>query len=589
MGNSDVQRKIMNTDHSPTTHEKRYLTLLAIFVLSLTIKIVIFYFGTDPIIFHKYPYFAEQLSRGDNIGERILDLSPSYLYATLMFFKAFGPRWEAFTVLQILLGSLNCLFIYAIGSRIFGATIGLLAAAMLMLYGNMTLIELTLEPEAFLLFFNSLAILALIHAGNENLSSFHFGRWFLAGILIGLAAITKANAILIFPGAVVWIWLSVKTLANRSKAVASLILGILLLIAPVTIRNYGQFHDLVFITADGGKVFFHGNGPGATGLERADLPDQGFIEERQMEPDFAHVLFRKTARDLSRAPLKPSECSDFWFSRTLGHVQSDPRISLYLEWKKFCFFWNNYEVHDLDSTYKNYITLQKWPLLTIGIICALGILGMGSSVGRFRRAFLIYWMVFIYLLSVLVFFAASRYRLPATPFLCLFASVFIIDLSLFIKRKQAAMVIGGLLLIPLLLAWTHLPLRQEIEQFERWQQASRIHYSLGGRILFNKGKYQEAIRELTIVLAADPNFAPAHNYLGKSYAILGDFTKAASYFKRVILLSPALDEGYLNMGLLLELKGESAKALPYLERALSLNPGNGKAKTHIQEMKGPVP
>ena len=34
-----------------------------------------------------------------------------------------------------------------------------------MLYGNMTLVELTLEPEAFVLFFNSLALLALLAAG----------------------------------------------------------------------------------------------------------------------------------------------------------------------------------------------------------------------------------------------------------------------------------------------------------------------------------------------------------------------------------------------------------------------------------------
>lgn len=576
-------------NHFPITEKKRNFTLLVIFILSLAIKIAISCFATYPIIFNKYPYFAERLSRGVDIGERLLDLSPSYLYATVVFFKAFGPNWELLTLLQILLGSLNCLLIYSIGSKIFGAVIGLLAATMLMLYGNMTLIELTIEPEAFLLFFNSLAIFTLIQAGSENIPSYRSWRWFLAGVVIGLSAITKANAILIIPGAVIWIWFSVKTRRNKYRAIASLLMGIFLLIAPITIRNYVQFKDFILITADGGKVFFHGNGPGATGMERADLPNQGFIEERQAEPDYAHTLFRETARAITKAPLKPSECSDYWFARTFEHMRSDPRAALYLEWKKFCLFWNNYEVHDLDSTYKNYLTLQGWPFLTIGILTALGLLGMGTSLGRFRQAFLVYWMVFIYMLSVLVFFAASRYRLPAAPFLCIFASSFLGDLFLFTRQKEITKCACGLLLIPFLLAWAYLPFRHEIEQFDRWQQASRIHYSLGGRMLFNKREYQEAIREFEMVISVDPYFAPAYNYMGKSYAILGNLDKAQNYFKKVIALSPSIDEGYLNMGLLLQLKGESLKALPYFEKALSLNPNNAKTKTHRQKLKDLFP
>ena len=58
-------------------------------------------------------------------------------------------------------------------------------------------------------------------------------------------------------------------------AAGFLVLAAILVVAPVTIRNLRQFDDFVLITADGGKVFFHGNGPGSTGMERADLPEQG--------------------------------------------------------------------------------------------------------------------------------------------------------------------------------------------------------------------------------------------------------------------------------------------------------------------------
>lgn len=565
--------------------DKRNFTLLILFMISLTIKVVIFYCATDPVVFAKYPFFAEQLAGGKDIGERILDLSPSYLYLATLFYKVYGPNWEALALLQILLGSLNCILVYFIGARTFGSVAGLLAAAMLMLYGNITLVELTLEPEAFVLLLNSLTILALLHAGNDK-QFYRSWRWFLAGVLIGLSAVTKANGILIIPGALIWIRLSIKNGGNKYRAIATLLLGAFLLISPVTIRNYIEFHDFVLITADGGKVFFHGNGPGATGMTRADLPDQGFIEEGQREPDYAHALFRITARAAAKLPLKPSECADFWFSQAKKHIQSDPLAALYLEWKKFCLFWNEYEVHDLDSTYKSYTIVQTWPFVTMGVIAALGILGMAFSRNRFRHVFLLYWMVFIYLCSVLIFFSASRYRLPAVPFLCIFASQFIMTVFLFIKEKDIKKTVICIILIPLFLAWTHLPFQKDIHQFDRWQQASRIHFSEGRKILFIQARYQEAIREFKTVLAADPYFTPAYNLMGKSYAFLGQYDKAEVCFNKVIMLAPGIDEGRMNLGLLFELRGKTSEALPYFEKALQLNPRNTKAKAHMEKLKG---
>jgi tetratricopeptide (TPR) repeat protein len=576
----------MKVIKSPNLIEKkRNFALLVLFVLSLTVKMVIFYCATDPIVFTKYPFFAEQLANGKDIGERILDLSPSYLYLTTLFYKVYGPDWEALALLQILLGSLNCVLVYFIGARTFGSVVGLLAAAMLMLYGNITLVELTLEPEAFVLLLNSLTILALLHAGDDK-QFYRPWRWFLAGALIGLSAITKANGILIMPGALIWIWLSIKNRGNQCRAAAALLLGAFLLISPVTIRNYIAFHDFVLITADGGKVFFHGNGPRATGMARADVPDQGFIEEGQREPDYAHALFRITARAATKTPLKPSECADFWFSQTKKHIQGDPLAAAYLEWKKFCLFWNDYEVHDLDSTYKSYTIIQKWPFVTMGVIAALGILGMAFSLNRLRHVFLLYWMIFIYLCSVLIFFSASRYRLPAVPFLCIFASQFIMTVFFFMKEKEIKKTVICLALIPLLLAWTHLPFQQDIRQFDRWQQASRIHFSEGREMLFIQGRYQEAIQEFETVIVADPYFTPAYNLMGKSYAFLGQYDKADACFKKVIMLAPGIDEGHMNIGLLLELRGKPSEALPYFEKALQLNPQNKKAKAHMEKLKG---
>lgn len=564
--------------------ENKPLTLLAIFIFALFVKLLIFSLVTEPIIFYKYPYFAERISNGLDIGERILDLSPLYLYINVLLFKVYGKNWEMMALLQIFLGSLNCLFIYLIGEKIYGKAVGFVAAFFLLLYGNLTLIELSLEPEVFVLLFNSLIILFLIQSKEATAAGKEVWRWFIIGLLIGLAAITKPNALFFMPLAVLWNWWESPSYRFRIKSTFLLLIGVAVLVSPITLRNYFKFQDFILITADSGKVFYHGNGPGATGMERADLPEQGFTEEGYVEPDYAHTLFRKVARNLTGRSLKPSECANFWFNRTMDHIRAHPFSAFTLEIKKFFFFWANYEVHDIDSTYKYYRTIQNWPLLPIGFLSSLGIIGMGLALPRFRQVFLLYSMVGVYFFSVLVFFAASRYRLPAAPFLAIFAAYALVFLFSQWREKQFKKLLIYFGMASLLFAGTYFPFCSEVETLDRWQMATRIHYTLGGNRLMQQGKYREAILEFQKAITLQPDFGPAYNRLGMSYAILNDYEKAEKNFQKVIELSPGIDQGYVNLGLLYELKGDPSRAVPFLEKALSLNPENQKAKIHLEKL-----
>lgn len=565
--------------------KNRNISLLSIFLSALIIKLALFFFITDPIIFYKYPYFAEKISEGIDIGERILDISPLYLYVNVLFYRIYGQNWEVLTIFQLFLGSLNCLLIYLIGERIFDRTVGLIGATVLMLYGNLTLIEFTLEPETFVIFLNSLIILALIAAKDEANPRLGAWKWLAAGALIGLSIITKPNGLLFIPPAVLWIWVSSSSSRQKSKATLFLLMGIILLVSPITLRNYSKFHDFILITADGGKVFFHGNGPGATGIGRADLPHQGLAEEGQIEPDYAHVLFRKVARAQTGTALTPPECAHYWLSQTLGYMKAYPLQACVLLFKKFIFFWTNYEVHDIDSAYKNYKTLRFWPLLPFGVLSTLGIMGVFLAMKNFRQAFLLYSMVFVYLLSVLVFFAASRYRLPAGPFLAIFAAYALTFFYSAWSERRFKSFGAGIVVGFVLFSAINLPFRKEIGDFDRWQRATRIHYSLGGNFSFKKGLYQEAIVEFEKAISLEPGFALSYNRLGMSYANVKNFEAAERNFRKFVELIPGNDQGYVNLGLLYEHMGEAAKAIPFFEKALTLNPQNQKAKEFLQRLK----
>ena len=75
-------------------------------------------------------------------------------------------------------------------------------------------------------------------------------------------------------------------------------------------------------------------------------------------------------------------------------------------------------------------------------------------------------------------------------------------------------------------------------------------------------------------LAADVDYAPAHNNLGKLYLKRHDLYQAAWEFEYAINLLPDRPEPLINMGLVYETAGQLQRALGYYEAAYELEPNN---------------
>jgi 4-amino-4-deoxy-L-arabinose transferase-like glycosyltransferase len=582
MGEREKDTQIKEKNLTPA---KRNVLLLGLFLFALCLKLFIFFTVSSPVIFFKYPFFADKINKGLDIGERIFDLSPLYLYGMVGLQKLYGPNWEAMVVFQILTGCLTVVFLFLIGERLFGRLVGVTAAVLLALYGNLTLFEMTLEPDALLLFFNALFLLTLWKAEGQPSSRRKSLFWILAGVILGLSIITKPNALLFIPAVLVWTFWIVSGKKEKVRTALLLLAGLSLMVLPITLRNYLVYHDPVLVTADFGKVFFHGNGPGATGLERADLPEQGFMEESGEEPDYAHVLFRKTARAMTQRQLKPSECSRFWLEHTWDHLKTHPAEALTLGVKKALLLGLNYEVHDLDNNYALYQTIRSWPLIPFGLLAAFGLLGMVLSRKHLKQTFWPLSMVGVYWLTGIIFFPASRYRLPSAPFLALFAaySFWVIIERLKVKDYKQGLLLAGIGLS--LFLGSQLLFKQEVDALDRWQQATRVHYNLRGNTFFKNGQYQKAMEEYQKAIALAPGFAPAYNQMGKCSALLNDLSSAEKYFQKVIQLTPTVDQGYRHLGFLYELKGEFPQAIVYLKKAHSLNGSDQKVLQLLKRLQ----
>ncbi len=574
--------KVKTTDFSQS-----YLPHFFIFLLALGMRFAFLFYLDEPILFFKYPFFAEKMAKGGDIGTRLVDLSPFYLYFLTFLKKFFNANWDYVKFIQSFAGSFISVLLYETGIRVFPRPVAFIAALIYAAYGNLIIIESTLEPTVFVLLFNLLAVyFLLIYEKNMHQPWRQPFSIFFAGIFAGVSVITKPSFLLFFPLAIFWILSICSTVLTVKKSLVNMalfLIAALLVIVPISIRNYVKLNDFVLVTADAGKVFYRGNGLGATALEGVALPDEGFAEEGQTEPDYAHTLFRETASKIVGRQLLPSESSKFWIHKTIKEILSDPAIYIKRELKKLVYFFTDYEMHYIASAYKEYKVSLGYPFLRYGIISSLGILGMFLSLNAFKKRFLVYGMVVIYLLSGLLFLVQSRYRTPAVPYLCLFAGYSMYCLWRWIKTRSYRTTALAFLFLLILLLFSYRAFKNEVMKEDFWQTATKIHYQMGAVPLFKNGKYEATILELTQCLSIVSGFTPAYTLRGKTNAILERYSLAEFDFKKVIELSPNRPNGYKNLGFLYLLQGKEEMAKTYLEKAHYFDRKNKKVqKTLLQ-------
>ena len=98
-------------------------------------------------------------------------------------------------------------------------------------------------------------------------------RALAGGVLIGLAVVTKANAILLVPAMAAALLLDDREPSPRKRwaGVASMVLGVALALGPITAANHRLTGSMILVTTTGGSNLLKGNGPTATG-SHAFLP-----------------------------------------------------------------------------------------------------------------------------------------------------------------------------------------------------------------------------------------------------------------------------------------------------------------------------
>lgn len=86
--------------------------------------------------------------------------------------------------------------------------------------------------------------------------------------------------------------------------------------------------------------------------------------------------------------------------------------------------------------------------------------------------------------------------------------------------------------------------------------------------------YNQAIEAFKDSMKVDDNKAMIYCYIGECYEKLDELEVAFGYYQEAIQINPEIPEGWIGLGVVRDLQGESISALPYIRKAIKLSPEN---------------
>jgi tetratricopeptide (TPR) repeat protein len=460
-----------------------------------------------------YDRLARLILTGGLKGEEAYAMNflyPFFLAGT--YAVAHGARVAAL-IAQAALDSTTCLIIYLAGLRLLDRGVAALAGATAALYAPLVFYAGAILTPTLVTFLAATTLLLLTHYQTRPRGPLALA----AGLAAGLATLGRGNHLLLVPLGLVFFWL---VAPSRKRALVhwlAMTLGLLLVLVPVTARNYGIERQWVPVAANY-AAFYVGHNPGATGLYA--MPS--FTESARFESEVwgtREVVSKKLGR-----PVTLAESSRYLFREGLRYAIGHPVDELKLAARKFYFFWNRTE----SPTNLNYYFARDFsPLLRAlpfawAVVAPFALLGLWLSRRAARRFVLLYLFVALNLLTALLFFVSAEYRLPVIPALILLAaSAAVWILRVLRERRYRALAPA---LVVLAIAFVFVNLRTPLL---RAQSLKRVDYLNAGRLYLDRREYGKARAMLEKSAAIDPAYAPAYESLARLSHLQGNDLEAA--------------------------------------------------------------
>ncbi|MEO8167804.1 MAG: glycosyltransferase family 39 protein [bacterium] len=236
MQNQSPRRKLTEVLRN-STGERVLIYLLV--SLSAALRIVYFFqVRNNPFLNHPrldalfHDLWGLSIAHGNFVGDQVFFRAPLYPYILGFIYWIFGHEYLMVRIVQHLLGIASVVLVYQIGKRWFDTRTALLAAFLTAVNPMLLYFEGQLLFESFLTFLILLWLFVLSMAIIRRKLLY----WFLAGIVLGLLAITRPPVLA--AGLVTLLIVGVRTfrkpdIQNWLRPFFALSIGLLLMILPV--------------------------------------------------------------------------------------------------------------------------------------------------------------------------------------------------------------------------------------------------------------------------------------------------------------------------------------------------------------------
>ncbi len=534
-------------------------------------------FIESPIVdARSYHEWALAIAGGDWLGDRVFYQAPAYPYLLGVVYRVFGEGGMTAQWTQALLSAISCVFLYVATARVFGRRAGIAAGLLLAGYAPSLFFDGMIQKTSLGLFLTS-GVLVLVTGFAARPDA---RRAAALGVVCGLLALTRENALL-FAGVIpLWLFLRARSLgsplaspigrsgwlASPAAAAGGFALGLVLVLLPVGARNLAVGDTFAITTSQLGPNFYIGNNPSATGLYAPLMPGRH-------TPDFEGSDARRAAEWASGRELDAGEVSDYWLARSSEWIRSDPGRFASLFVAKLFYTLNDYEIPDTEDIYvhsefSSLLSLLHG-VLRFGVLLPLACAGMVLA-WRQRSAWdapsLIGTLAALFTLAVALFYVWARYRFPLVPLLTPFAGLALargFDMATAGEWRglgvpAAALVVGALV--------------SNLTIFDR-QVLGQVAWVNLGNVMVRDGRLQEADDYLARAAAIPHESADLHFHLAALRMKQDRPEDAEHHLRRMLALDPTDFRGHRLLAQLLRARGDKQAANHHARESVRLDPG----------------
>jgi 4-amino-4-deoxy-L-arabinose transferase-like glycosyltransferase len=311
--------------------------------------------------------------------------------------------------IQAVLGTISVLLAYAIAAAAFGATVGLVAAAIVAFYPNLVATTATLQLETVFVFLTLLTVFVLLPVAREDRPS--LARLIAGGALTGLVALVRPTIGLVIVALLVTLLVTRMPMRALLRSVGVVVVVMVAALVPWTIRNAVRLHAFVPVSTGIGPTLCVSRNVEATGaldtgvMYRHCQPHRHFASPAALDVATNSYGTRKAVEWVTHHPLRELHG---WLTRTRLAFRSDTsgladmRERMTHGWADLVtFVWNG----------ASFIVLG---LAAIGAFVALR--------RRTRAAVFVLLTALALSTQPIILYGDPRYRVPAEPFFAILAA-----------------------------------------------------------------------------------------------------------------------------------------------------------------------